>query len=369
MGGVRKRSSGKWSYYFSIGKDADGKYRKHEKGGFSTRKEAEIAMVLAEEEFKKCNQVFVDSNISVDEYITFFLNNYVEINCKYNTKRTYVDLMNNHIKPKLGKYLLKNITPAILQSFLDDLFRSGYSKNTINGIKGLIVNMFKLACHPYGFILHSPAENISIKHYKYRQSKDKKITLDEINEVLNFLQGTEYWIIYYIALWTAMRKGEILALKYSDIDLDNKILYVNHTQVYQGKDNIELGTPKTLSSKREIFISDALVNAIKLHKERQMKIIGESDFICMRDNGKIISKPHIDRCTRKIKENLPHISHLKFHDIRHLTASTLINNGASPVAVKNLLGHSKIQVTIDTYVKVNNKLKNETLELLEKNLL
>ena len=110
-GGVRKRGS-TWSYYFDLGK-VDGKRKKKERGGFRTKKEAEIALAAALHEYNHAGTVFEPSEITVSDFLDQWYKLYCEPNLKYNTQVAYLRIIEGHIKPKFGVYKLKSMAPAI----------------------------------------------------------------------------------------------------------------------------------------------------------------------------------------------------------------------------------------------------------------
>ncbi|KZL93997.1 hypothetical protein CLMAG_10500 [Clostridium magnum DSM 2767] len=115
QGGVRKRGN-IWYYYFDLGK-VNGKRNKVEKKVGRTKKEAETALRKALHEFDSCGSILNESDISIADYFDYWYNEYVLINCKYNTQINYNRIINNHIKPALGIYKLKSLSPSVLQEF------------------------------------------------------------------------------------------------------------------------------------------------------------------------------------------------------------------------------------------------------------
>lgn len=129
-GGTRKRGK-KWYYYFDIS-TVDGKRKKIERVGGLTKKEAESALRNAISEYERKGVCSKETNISFSDYLDYWFKEYVEVNCKYNTISRYEVAIRVHIKPELGIYKLKNMTPSILQEFFNKKFRDGFSKQTLN---------------------------------------------------------------------------------------------------------------------------------------------------------------------------------------------------------------------------------------------
>lgn len=372
QGGTRKRGS-TWSYYFDLGM-VEGKRKKKEKGGFKTKKEAQEALRIALNEYEKCGSIIEESNISVSDYFDYWYKEYVVINCKYNTQDYYKRIINNHIKPILGIYKLKSLTPALLQEFINKKYLSGLSKSSIENFYSVLSSGLKSAVYPYQFIKDNPMQYVKLpKDNKSKNAKDdlKLISLEDYNKITKrFPVGSNFYIPLQIAFHTGMRGGEITALQWNDIDLNNKTIQVRHTLINKGKGIFELGTPKTISSNRTIVIGDTLVNILKKHsllqKENKLRY-GEyytnSNFICTKENGEHITTDSLKYLSRVINYELGIT--FNFHSLRHTHATMLLEAGANIKDIQARLGHSKLSTTMDTYSHVTNKMKNDTVNILE----
>ncbi|UDN60603.1 site-specific integrase [Clostridioides sp. ES-W-0016-02] len=371
-GGVRKRSN-KWYYYFDLG-IVEGKRKKVERVGGSTKKEAEKALREALNEYENSGIVFEESNISLSDYLDFWFKEYVLLNCKYNTQESYRINIEKHIKPKLGVYKVKALTPAILQNFINKKYKEDYSQSTLQVLKAILHRSLKSAVYPYKHIRENPMQYVSIPKTKTKTEtkKVKTITLEEFNQTLNiFPQDSFQRIVLLIGFYTGMRRGEIIALTWDDIDFDNKTITVKHTLIKKKNGMFELSQPKTESSCRTIFTGDTLVRALKEHKLYQKKIklkYGEfyfdSDWVCTKENGQQVTIHTMDTIVRQIREALNNDFH--FHCLRHTHATLLLENGANIKDIQNRLGHSQLSTTMDTYSHVTDKMKSETVDIFER---
>lgn len=170
-----------------------------------------------------------------------------------------------------------------------------------------------------------------------------------------------------------MRGGEIAALTWDNVDLENGFIDVKYTLVETGtKANKEfiLGTPKTKSSYRSISIGTTLIDILKVHKEwqdynKEKYGIGykHSKFICTKENGEHITTNTYKYLSRIVNYELQ----IKFsmHSLRHTHATLLLENGANFKDIQKRLGHSKLATTMDTYSHVTNKMKNQTVNIFE----
>lgn len=372
QGGTRKRGS-TWSYYFDLG-IVEGKRKRKEKGGFKTKKEAQEALRIALNEYEKGGTVIDESNITTADYFDYWYKEYVLLNCKYNTQEYYKRIIKNHIKPYLGVYKLKSLTPAVLQEFINQKYLSGLSRSSIDSFHGVLSGALKSAVYPYQFIKENPMQYVKLpKDNTSKSSKEnlKIISIKDYNRIINrFPVGSNFYIPLQIAFHTGMRGGEVTALQWSSIDLNNKTIKINHTLISKGKGIFELGTPKTKSSNRKIAIGDTLINILKKHKLYQKenklrygKYYIDSDFVCTKENGAHITTDSIKYLSRVVNYELG--INFNFHSLRHTHATMLLEAGANNKDIQERLGHSKLATTMDIYSHVTDKMKNDTVNILE----
>ncbi|EGT4600766.1 site-specific integrase [Clostridioides difficile] len=371
-GGVRKRGN-KWYYYFELA-IVEGKRKKIERVGGDTKKEAQTALRIALSEYEDCGNVFDENNISVSDFLDFWYKEYVMLNCKFQTQNNYKRAIENHIKPNLGRYKLKLITPLIIQKFLNDKSKENYSSGTIRVIKGVLNNSFKMAVYPYKFIKENPMFYIKVPKNAIENKENNKlkiITLDEFNTIIKKYNKEHYMnIVLNIGFSTGMRAGEVLGLRWEDIDLKNKIIKVRHTLIDKGNGIFELTTPKTDSSVRDIQIGDSLIKSLKEKKieQKELKLkygqwYFDSDWVCTKKNGSQITLHSLKNMSRTINRDLG--IDFNFHSLRHTHATMLLEAGANIKDIQKRLGHNKIATTMDTYSHVTNKMKTETVNIFE----
>ncbi|HBG4972594.1 TPA: site-specific integrase [Clostridioides difficile] len=371
-GGVRKRGN-KWYYYFELA-IVEGKRKKIERVGGDTKKEAQTALRIALSEYEDCGNVFDENNISVSDFLDFWYKEYVMLNCKFQTQNNYKRAIENHIKPNLGRYKLKLITPLIIQNFLNDKSKENYSSGTIRVIKGVLNNSFKMAVYPYKFIKENPMFYIKVPKNAIENKENNKlkiITLDEFNTIIKKYNKEHYMnIVLNIGFSTGMRAGEVLGLRWEDIDLKNKIIKVRHTLIDKGNGIFELTTPKTDSSVRDIQIGDSLIKSLKEKKieQKELKLkygqwYFDSDWVCTKKNGSQITLHSLKNMSRTINRDLG--IDFNFHSLRHTHATMLLEAGANIKDIQKRLGHNKIATTMDTYSHVTNKMKTETVNIFE----
>ena len=308
------------------------------------------------------------------DYFDYWFDNYVKLNCKYNTQKYYKDIIENHIKPNLGIYKLKSLHPATLQKFFNGKYLQGYSKNSLKNFFGVLSKALKMAVYPYQFIKENPMQYVELPKVEEKKKANydlKIITMEEFNRIIErFPEGSSFYIPCQIAFHTGMRAGEVCALTWDCVDLKNKTIRVEKTLIGKGKGIWELASPKTKSSYRTIAIGDTLVNILKKHKKSQMenrlrygKYYKNSNFVCTKENGELVTTNSLKYLSRVVNYELG--IDFNFHSFRHTHATMLLEAGANIKDIQERLGHSRITTTIDTYSHVTKKMKLDTVNIFE----
>ena len=390
-GHLRKRGD-KWYYSFEVG-SVNGKRKRIERVGGRTKKEAESALRKAIDQYENAGNHFQPSQISVADYLDYWYENYVLINCRHNTQLSYQGIIKNHIKPQLGIYKLKALSPTIIQDFVNKKYISGLSKNYLDAIVNVLNFALKYAVHPCQYIKDNPVQYIIFP--KFQHSKDlkkKTITLEDYRQIIKrFPLGTTYHIPLVIGWHTGLRIGEVSALTWEDIDFVESTITVDKI-IYKKNKDWYFGPPKTQSSNRTIKIGPSLIKILKEYKKLQMenrlkygqyytqqyrddqekihpiqlqhksnlKII---NMVCTKENGEFFTPDTFRYCSRVINYELG--IDFNFHSLRHSHATILIENGANIKDVQLRLGHKNIATTLDTYAEVTPKMQSQSVDIFE----
>ncbi|MEI4622112.1 site-specific integrase [Bacillus cereus] len=182
-------------------------------------------------------------------------------------------------------------------------------------------------------------------------------SLEEANQFLQHTENERLHIAYVLAIYTGMRRGEILGLRWRDCDLEQAKVSIRQTLArVDGK--LVFQEPKTKGSKRRITITEEVISALKKHRSEQNKyklLLGpgyiDNDLIVCTEDGKPIDPRNLLRHFARMKKET-NVPELRFHDLRHTHATILLLLSENPKVVSERLGHSRVDITLDIYSHV-----------------
>jgi integrase len=365
-----------WYYSIDIGKDKDGKRKKQLKGGFRTQKEAKDAAAAVHVEVSQHTFV-LEQDITFCNFAKDWLAGY-SIQVKKSTVRVRA-----HEIDKLKHYFnlikLKDITKKQYQDSLINMQKNGFASNTIAGVHGTARMIFKKAVE-LDVIKKDPTE--------FARPPRKVETLEDIekeNDVPKFLEKGELttflriahdaglksdYTIFLVLAYTGLRAGELCALKWQDIDFNEKTIKITRTYYnpLNNLTNYELQPPKTKASRRTITVSERVTKELEIHRAKQnkFKILNrdrwhDEDFVFALEKYPgypIYIKKIENRMSRLLKISELNES-LTPHSLRHTHTSLLAEAGVSLEEIMERLGHTDDDTTRKVYLHVTKDMKKE----------
>ncbi|MBM7606025.1 integrase [Metabacillus crassostreae] len=355
-GHIRKRGN-KYSIVVDLGRDHNGKRKQKWFSGYDSKRKAEkdLPRVLMEAE----NNVYVETtDITFGEYMIMWLQNKKD-NIAYGTYHHYESYSRNHIIPGLGKWKTKKLSEKHIESFMNSLKEKDLSKRTQRHIYRVLRNAVNSGSK-YGI-----PQNIfnDIEAPKVPKNRIEYWSEDEVKKIIKVLKDEKHFLPIFIAITTGMRQGEVLGLRWEDVDLENKVISVQQqlkkkaTRDANGRYELS-NILKTPTSYRTISIDDRTVEELKKHKAKKNQekgIVGEAykqyNLVHSTSTGNFILPSNLNSVYWRAIEKAE-VKRISFHSLRHTHATILLKQGAHPKVVQERLGHSSIEITLDTYSHV-----------------
>lgn len=385
---VSKRGA-KWQYRFEAA-SVGGKRKQISKSGFRTKKEAMEAGTQALAEYNNAGTHFVPSEVSVADYMEYWLQNGATAIHKETTVKTYRSYAKKHIIPRLGHFRLSALTPTVLTELVNQLKINGYSKSTVTVIKAVISSALDYAVEPLRYIKDNPMRYVKTPKIEKEEEKREVISDENWQKIIErFPFGNRFYVPLMIGYYCGVRISECMALTWNDIDFDKNTISINK-QLINSK-GWKHSTTKN-SSNRVIKFGATLRDILIREKQRQeeneaeysefyTKIYKKDGFlidsqevlpyervfpVCLNTNGKMTTQGSFPYANRVISNDL----HIKFdyHTLRHTHATKLIEGGANLKAVQTRMGHKDIATTLQIYSHTTKGMEQEAVDIFEKSV-
>ncbi len=407
MGSINIRKRGNvYQYSFEIAK-IGGKRKQMTKSGFKTKFEAQQEGTKAYNEYLNTGNTFKENQVSYSDYLDYWIEHYCKSNLKYNTIQTYVTIINKYLKPNIGSYRLTSITSVRLNTFISELcMKHDYSRVYFANILKVLKGSFRDACDVYGLIKYNPALTIRLpKMNKSIEDVKHVYSQEEIEKILDrFKNDDTFTCAFLTSCYTGMRTGEVFALTWEDIDLENRIININHSVYDKKKDKKGrwfIGTTKTETGTRKIHISQTLymaLNNFKLKQDKLKKLYGNKyRYYHIEEEknayGKVVEYRIVEndntgntynninlvftihdgtykgtdiiKYPYSIIHNELGIKKCRFYDLRGSYATKILKNGVEIRDVADILGHRNIETTENYYISSSKESRKEACDIFD----
>ena len=367
---LRKTKDGKPSYQIVVenGRDAlTGKRIRHYYTFRGTEKQAEKALRKYISDVEN-GGVTTNSNTQLSTWMNEWLDVY-KTEISPTTRAGYKEKMKNHIIPHLGHLTLNSITPSHIQKWVNMLYNDkGLSPKTIrNTFQSLFACLEK--ARKLKMIKTNPCEDIQLP--KSKKYNVKVYSEAEIKNVLKLTKGSFLYVVALLGLGLGLRRGEMVALTWDDIDFDEKVVHIRkNAVVVDGKPLIK--DPKSASGIRDITISSAIANELYIiyleyvrDKEKYGTRFKDNNLVVRQPMGEMYNPNSITRAwNRFTKAN--NLKHIRLHDMRHTNATAMIEQGVDIKTIQQRLGHSDITTTLNVYAHVTKKMNESAANKIDK---
>ena len=368
-GNIRKRKDGRWEGRYTAGHDpVTGKQIiKNVLGKTQAEVKEKLKKALVEAgqvDFAKSGKY------TVVTWMDEWFENVAKIKVRPSSHQTYKGYIDNHIKPNIGNIPLEKLTTMDLQKFYRKLLTKsrverieskeqpkGLSAKTVRNINQVISSAMDLAVEQK-IILANPTNACELPKVEHQEMQT--IPAEQLQAFLDEARATGVYEMYYIELATGLRRGELLGLKWSDIDWKNGIIKVRR-QVARVDGQIVEAPLKTKNSYRAVTISPQAIEVLKQQKAKTKEL--KEPYIFPSPNGGPISPDSVNNMLKRVLERAG-IPKVRFHDLRHTFATIALQNGVDIKTVSGMLGHFSAGFTLDTYAHVTTSAQKEAAQTM-----
>lgn len=292
---------------------------------------------------------------TVKQFLEYWLEDVYKPSVRLSTVRNVKVLMYKHIIPALGHVKLQKLTAQQVQSFYAKKLKEGMAPSRIKSIHLSLHNALEHA-RRVKLVAFNVCKDVQLP--KQQKSEKHFLTPEQARMLLQYVKGHQLEVLITVALTTGLREGELIGLRWSDIDFERGILNVARTVSYLPHHGFVEGDPKTKTSARTIYLPSFVVDMLKQHRitVKEKRLLGGAswvnrDLVFPARNGNYIIFNSLLRQFYKVLDaaGLPRI---KFHDLRHSAATLLLSMGVEMKVIQEILGHSSIVITADLYSHV-----------------
>lgn len=369
QGSVRKYEGKRgvsWTYIIDVGRDEQGKRIQRWRRGLPTKKAAEEAMRL--ELHQRREGTYIEkSNETVGELLDRWLLTVAKHKVKPTSLEDYAATIRKHLKPALGHVPVQALTPAMVQKFYADKLDAGLGGRTVQLCHLRLSQALALA-EREGIVNRNACK--ATEPPTPRAKPGLTWTGEQARAFLSEAKKDQtYWPLWLLALKTGLRRGELLGIRWGDLDLNAGTLRVQQTVlVLAGAPSIQ--QPKTDAGRRTVKLSADVVAALEKHRlawvERKLSAASwtDLDLVFCTGEGKPLNPNNLYRAYNAIvaRANVPRI---RLHDMRHTHATLLLAAGTPIKAVSERLGHAKTSITLDTYAHVLPDMQDRAVEAID----
>lgn len=356
-GSIVHRKDGLWQGAISCGRDpTSGKWKRVTVYG---RTRAEVADKLDQlRNQQRAGLPIEPQSVTVGQWIETWLQEYKKASLKPTTWSNYWYLYRVHIRPALGETRLAKLQTNQIQQFYQASLTNGFSPASIRRLHAVLTGALKQARRE-GLIPRNPAEDVVLP--KARKKERRVLTPEETERFLAAAQKRRLYPSFLVAVGTGMRVGELLALRWEDVDLDAGVVRVRREvirlrdQPGPTKTKLAFMTPKSQAGIREIPLTATVLAELRRWKARQAEeklALGEAyrdqGLVFAGEDGRITDPRNFTKLFYKVVKDAG-IPHANLHALRHSFATRLAEAGENPRIIADLLGHAQVTTTLEIY--------------------
>lgn len=357
-GSIRKRKDGRWEGRYTAGRDSVTGKAIYKNVLGKTQAEVKAKLKVAIE--KSSSLVTIAERYTVGQWLDAWMENYAKLQVRASSYKTYQGFIQNHIKPALGNLPLEKLTAMDLQRLYKHLLESGrvectesrnkpkgLSVKTVRNINQMISSALNCAVEQR-LIPANPTKGCVLP--KLERKEMKILPPESLGTFFEEARRSGVFELYYIDLATGLRRGELLGLKWTDIDLSKGIIHVRR-QVLRQNGKVVEAPLKTKNSYRNIAIG---ADAIKVLKSMEQK----DEYVFPSPYGGPMSPDSVLHMLQRVLKRAG-LERIRFHDLRHTFSVLALQNGVDVKTLSSMLGHYSAGFTLDTYAHVTTSMQKQ----------
>lgn len=341
----RRKSDGRWVGSLSL---PDGTRKV-----FYGKKQSEVIAKLDEaaNDLRR-GMLTVGENVTLQEYLENWLENIHKPVIRLSTYLNYRKLIKNYLVPGLGKVKVQKLTPQLVQAFYSKKIRDGLSPKTVNNVHVLLHKALDNAVK-WNMLPRNVCDAVTPPRIPRKEKN--VLTREQAHTLLKEVKAHRLEALLTLAVTTGMREGELLALRWQDIDLEHGSLQVKRAVTYLKEYGYVESEPKTAKSQRTIKLPVFVVSILLTHRlqqKEQKQEVGttwiDKGLVFTNAQGYYLSPSTLLKMFKRFLVSIG-LPSMRFHDLRHSAATILLAMNTHPKVVQEILGHSQIAMTLDVY--------------------
>jgi len=360
-----ERRGDKWTTVIDLPVDPITGNRRRKRITEDTKKATELAAAKAIQ--SASGGLIVDEKVTLKEFTESWFEATVST-VKPSTLRRYKDLSRLHIVPVLGSKKIAKLTPIDIHTLHNDRLAAGLSQTSVRHVHSLLHRMLSDAVR-WGVLIRNVTDAVQAP----KRSTPESLTWnpEQVDLFLKTAADEGDETLWVVALFTGMRRGELLGLKWADVDFTSPSISVRRSLSRGSDSRLVEGAPKTAKGRRRIALAPTIVESLRkhrLHQKEQRLKLGEmyenNDLVFANEFGRSL---HPNTFTRRFQQLVrkAEVPYIRPHDLRHTNATMMLRQGTHMKIVQERLGHANVSMTMDLYSHVSPDLQNAAALNLE----
>jgi integrase len=375
-GSIRKRSIKGWEVIYDLPVDPlTGKRRQKSQTIRGTKRDAERALREIISSIEKGSYV-KPNKINLGDWLRQWLKEYASMNTTSRTQESYYSIIERHLIPSLGRVPIAELHAQQIQNYYAEMISKGRADRKGGLSARSVIYHHRILSKALSYAVKMGLVVRNVANDAEPPRADRKtmntLSLEEIRLFLDAASNTEYYAFFATMLYTGLRRGELLVLRWRNLDLENAKLMVVESGHKLDNGEYIIKEPKTAKSRRTVVLPDSLVELLKAYRADQELLrvqlgvtLDSDDFVFIRPDGSPINPNAVTLAFHRIIKKA-NIKKIRLHDLRHTHATMMLQANVNPKIVSERLGHANIGITLDIYSHVLPGMQEAAVEKFEK---